>query len=66
MAKATTLPPVPTDPVELISTPLARSGLAAGAPLRRGGNRLVFHPGPALPFPPPPRYEALHGRRAPD
>ena len=43
MAKATSPVPVPTDPVELLSTPLARSGLAAGATLRRAGIKLDFY-----------------------
>ena len=39
--KATSpVPPPPVDPVELLDTPLARSGLAAGATLRRAGIRL--------------------------
>ena len=51
MAKATSPVPVPTDPVELLSTPLARSGLAAGATLRRAGHqaRLLHRPRPPVP-----------------
>ena len=45
--KATALPPPPTDPVELLDTPLARSGLAAAAQLRRAGIRLDFYTGRA-------------------
>ena len=42
MAKAAIQAPAPTDPVELLSTPLAKSGLAAGALMRRAGIRLDF------------------------
>src|SRR6476646_1069971 len=49
----------PTDPVELLSTPLARSGLAAPAILRRAGIRLGWYDGRDLLFHLPRRYDDL-------
>ena len=63
MAKATAPAPVPTDPVELLSTPLARSGLAAGALLRRAGIRLGFYTVRDLLFHLPRRYDDLREMR---
>ena len=65
MAKATTasVQPVPTDPVELLSTPLAQSGLAAGATLRRAGIRLGFYTVRDLLFHLPRRYDDLREMR---
>ena len=50
-ASAPALPPPPTDPVELLDTPLARSGLAAGEPAPSGRHpaRLLHGPRPAVP-----------------
>ena len=61
--KATALPPPPTDPVELLDTPLARSGLAAGAQLRRAGIRLDFYTVRDLLFHLPRRYDDLREMR---
>ncbi len=60
MARTTApvLPP-PTDPVQLLSTPLARSGLTAGALLRRAGIRLGFYDVRDLLFHLPRRYDDL-------
>lgn len=63
MAKATTPVPIPTDPVALLSTPLARSGLAAGALLRRAGIRLGFYTVGDLLFHLPRRYDDLREMR---
>ncbi len=63
MAKATAPAPVPTDPVELLSTPLARSGLAAGTLLRRTGIRLGFYTVRDLLFHLPRRYDDLREMR---
>ena len=63
MAKATVPTPIPTDPVELLSTPLARSGLAAGALLRRVGIRLGFYTVRDLLFHLPRRYDDLREMR---
>ena len=63
MARATTPVPVPTDPVALLSTPLARSGLAAGALLRRAGIRLGFYTVRDLLFHLPRRYDDLREMR---
>ena len=63
MAKATSPVPVPTDPVELLSTPLARSGLAAGATLRRAGIKLDFYTVRDLLFHLPRRYDDLREMR---
>ena len=63
MAKAVSPAPPPTDPVELLSTPLARSGLAAGATLRRAGIRLGFYDVRDLLFHLPRRYDDLREMR---
>jgi ATP-dependent DNA helicase RecG len=63
VARATTSAPTPTDPVELLSTPLARSGLAAGAVLRRAGIRLGFYTVGDLLFHLPRRYDDLREMR---
>ena len=63
MARAATQVPIPTDPVELLSTPLARSGLAAGALLRRAGIRLGFYTVADLLFHLPRRYDDLREMR---
>ncbi len=52
-------PPPPTDPVELLSTPLARSGLGAAALLRRAGIRLGIYDVRDLLFHLPRRYDDL-------
>jgi ATP-dependent DNA helicase RecG len=52
-------PPPPTDPVELLSTPLARSGLTAAATLRRSGIRLGIYDVRDLLFHLPRRYDDL-------
>jgi hypothetical protein len=64
VAKATSpaVPP-PTDPVELLATPLARSGLAAGATLRRAGIKLDFYTVRDLLFHLPRRYDDLREMR---
>ncbi len=60
MAKASApVPPPPVDPVELLDTPLARSGLAAGATLRRAGMRLDVYDVRDLLFFLPRRYDDL-------
>ena len=51
--------PPPTDPVELLSTPLARSGLSAAALLRRAGIRLGLYDVRDLLFHLPRRYDDL-------
>jgi len=53
----------PTDPVELLSTPLASSGLAAGALLRRAGIKLGFYDVRDLLFHLPRRYDDLREMR---
>jgi len=63
VARATTPAPIPTDPVALLSTPLARSGLAAGALLRRAGIRLGFYTVGDLLFHLPRRYDDLREMR---
>ncbi|MBI3749935.1 MAG: ATP-dependent DNA helicase RecG [Chloroflexi bacterium] len=63
MARATTPAPVPNDPVALLSTPLARSGLTAGALLRRAGIRLGFYTVGDLLFHLPRRYDDLREMR---
>ena len=63
MARASTATPIPTDPVVLLSTPLARSGLAAGALLRRAGIRLGFYTVGDLLFHLPRRYDDLREMR---
>jgi ATP-dependent DNA helicase RecG len=57
--KATSPVPPPVDPVELLDTPLARSGLAAGATLRRAGIRLGVYDVRDLLFFLPRRYDDL-------
>ncbi len=60
MAKRTTaVAPPPSDPVELLSTSLHRSGLTAGALLRRAGIRLGFDTVRELLFHLPRRYDDL-------
>jgi ATP-dependent DNA helicase RecG len=56
---ATTVPPPPTDPVELLSTPLLRSGLTAAAQLRRAGARIGLGTVRDLLFHLPRRYDDL-------
>ena len=56
---AAPVPPPPTDPVELLSTPLARSGLSAAALLRRAGIRLGLYDVRDLLFHLPRRYDDL-------
>ncbi len=63
MAKATVRTPVPTDPAELLATPLAQSGLAAGGVLRRAGIRLDFYTVRDLLFHLPRRYDDLREMR---
>ena len=63
MAKAANPTPVPTDPVVLLSTPLAGSGLAAGATLRRAGIKLDFYTVRDLLFHLPRRYDDLREMR---
>ena len=63
MAKAASPPPPPTDPVELLSTPLARSGFTAAATLRRAGIRLGFYDVRDLLFHLPRRYDDLREMR---
>jgi ATP-dependent DNA helicase RecG len=52
-------PPPPTDPVELLSTPLAKSGLTAAGLLRRAGIRLGWYDVRDLLFHLPRRYDDL-------
>jgi ATP-dependent DNA helicase RecG len=52
-------PPPPTDPVELLGTPVHRSGLTAGATLRRAGVRLGWYDVRDLLFHLPRRYDDL-------
>src|SRR3990170_6379999 len=61
--KAPPAPAPPTDPVELLDTPLAKSGLAAGATLRRAGIRLDFYTVRDLLFHLPRRYDDLREMR---
>ena len=63
MVKATSPVPVPTDPVDILSAPLARSGLAAGAALRRAGIKLDFYTVRELLFHLPRRYDDLREMR---
>jgi ATP-dependent DNA helicase RecG len=58
-ARAAKTPPAPTDPVELLATPLARSGLGAAALLRRAGIRLGWYDVRDLLFHLPRRYDDL-------
>jgi ATP-dependent DNA helicase RecG len=53
----------PADPVALLDAPLARSGLAAGAVLRRAGRRLGFYSVRDLLFHLPRRYDDLREMR---
>src|SRR6186997_1651645 len=55
----TPTPPAPTDPVELLSTPLAKSGLTAANLLRRAGVRLGWYDVRDLLFHLPRRYDDL-------
>ena len=55
----TPTPPAPTDPVELLSTPLAKSGLTAAGLLRRAGIRLGWYDVRDLLFHLPRRYDDL-------
>ncbi|HEX7950930.1 MAG TPA: ATP-dependent DNA helicase RecG [Candidatus Limnocylindrales bacterium] len=63
MARATPRAPIPTDPVALLSTPLAQSGLTAGTLLRRAGIRLGFYTVGDLLFHLPRRYDDLREMR---
>jgi ATP-dependent DNA helicase RecG len=63
VAKAAAPAPPPTDPVELLSTPLAASGLAAGTALRRAGIKLDFYTVRDLLFHLPRRYDDLREMR---
>ncbi|MEO8437225.1 MAG: ATP-dependent DNA helicase RecG [Chloroflexota bacterium] len=63
MAKATAPVTVPTDPVELLSTPLAASGIVAGTTLRRAGIKLDFYTVRDLLFHLPRRYDDLREMR---
>ena len=63
MTKATSPANGPTDPVELLSTPLAQSGLTAGSQLRRAGIRLDFYTVRDLLFHLPRRYDDLREMR---
>jgi len=58
-ARRATVPPPPTDPVELLRTPLARSGLSAAGLLRRAGIRLGWYDVRDLLFHLPRRYDDL-------
>jgi ATP-dependent DNA helicase RecG len=55
----TPTPSAPTDPVELLSTPLAKSGLTAAGLLRRAGIRLGWYDVRDLLFHLPRRYDDL-------
>jgi ATP-dependent DNA helicase RecG len=55
----TAAPAPPTDPLELLSTPLHRSGLTAAATLRRAGVRLGWYAVRDLLFHLPRRYDDL-------
>jgi ATP-dependent DNA helicase RecG len=63
VAKTASVATVPTDPVELLSTPLAGSGLAAGTALRRAGIKLDFYTIRDLLFHLPRRYDDLREMR---
>ena len=52
-------PPAPTDPIELLATPLAKSGLSAAGVLRRAGIRLGWYDVRDLLFHLPRRYDDL-------
>jgi ATP-dependent DNA helicase RecG len=55
----TKAPPAPTDPLELLGTPLHQSGLTAAATLRRAGVRLGWYDVRDLLFHLPRRYDDL-------
>jgi ATP-dependent DNA helicase RecG len=55
----TTVAPAPTEPAELLSTPLAKSGLTAPGVLRRAGIRLGWYDVRDLLFHLPRRYDDL-------
>jgi ATP-dependent DNA helicase RecG len=57
--RTTKTPPAPTDPVELLATPLAKSGLSAAGLLRRAGIRLGWYDVRDLLFHLPRRYDDL-------
>ncbi|HEX7347149.1 MAG TPA: ATP-dependent DNA helicase RecG [Candidatus Limnocylindrales bacterium] len=57
--RPTKAPPAPTDPVELLATPLAKSGLTAAGLLRRAGIRLGWYDVRDLLFHLPRRYDDL-------
>jgi ATP-dependent DNA helicase RecG len=63
VVKSTKLSPPPTDPVELLSSPLAASGLGAAATLRRAGIKLDFYTVRDLLFHLPRRYDDLREMR---
>jgi len=63
VAKPATQPPPPTDPVALLSTPLAASGIAAAISLRRAGIKLDFYTVRDLLFHLPRRYDDLREMR---
>jgi ATP-dependent DNA helicase RecG len=63
VAKTASVATAPTDPVELLSTPLAGSGLAAGTALRRAGIKLDFYTVRDLLFHLPRRYDDLREMR---
>jgi len=63
VARTASPTPVPTDPVVLLSTPLAQSSLAAGATLRRAGIKLDFYTVRDLLFHLPRRYDDLREMR---
>ena len=58
-SRTTKTPPAPTDPVELLATPLAKSGLTAAGLLRRAGIRLGWYDVRDLLFHLPRRYDDL-------
>jgi ATP-dependent DNA helicase RecG len=57
--RSTKAAPAPTDPVELLATPLAKSGLTAAGLLRRAGIRLGWYDVRDLLFHLPRRYDDL-------
>ena len=62
MPRPATIAP-PADPVALLDAPLAQSGIAAGAALRRAGRRLDFYTVRDLLFHLPRRYDDLREMR---
>ena len=58
-SRSTKTPPAPTDPVEVLATPLAKSGLTAAGILRRAGIRLGWYDVRDLLFHLPRRYDDL-------